>query len=582
MPNSVPELTPPPARSAQRSWPRHAWKSWASYVVPIALLTWAPNLRADEIVVAATGLVLALTHWILRPLTTTLVLLGAGHALALANAEKLRDTGDAILWQDVVHVLPNAASNFGTVLQYIGIEGLLATGTALLALPVVLWAERRHLVRSRSLGLAFSGLLLLLYLPTAIVYGEGVVADYRVYDRNAMSFAGRPNAAWPARFLHSLNLEPAEFQTGARSPALFREMAGRLPPIDNNQLVADRASPDIFVVLHESQFDPMQLSDCAGRQDCRMSMFEDGPHGLLRGPLRVHTLGWGTWNAEFTLMSGIPHDWFGGDGLYSAYTVAPRLTKSLGRHLASLGYRTIGIYPTQKGMLNAATAYRNYGIDEFYGAEELGLPLDWCRIPDSLMYEKLVERYRAARAESDRPVFMVMLTIFNHGPHGAKCDSSESRTSAQNVHKQKFEDYLNRSRQADAAGARFRESLLPSQRRVLMLFAGDHQPSFEGMARNLQRTMHRDMPADEATMFTNYQFFSNFDKPGRSSGHGPQELDISFLASTLLDFAALPLGPVFGANRQLRDLCGGRLDTCPGNGFLDSYRSHLMEIGFIR
>ena len=63
------------------------------------------------------------------------------------------------------------------------------------------------------------------------------------------------------------------------------------------------------------------------------------------GPLRVHTLGWGTWNAEFTLMTGVPHTWFSGGGFYSPYTVAPRIEMALGRHLTALGYRTIGILP---------------------------------------------------------------------------------------------------------------------------------------------------------------------------------------------------------------------------------------------
>jgi hypothetical protein len=82
-----------------------------------------------------------------------------------------------------------------------------------------------------------------------------------------------------------------------------------------------------------------------------MPLYETHRQSTARGPLKVHTHGWGTWNAEFTLMTGIPYFWFGETGFYSAYTTAPRMRMALARHLSALGYRTIGIYPTQKGML---------------------------------------------------------------------------------------------------------------------------------------------------------------------------------------------------------------------------------------
>lgn len=567
----------PPTQT--RDWP--SWQICLTYAAPLLVLAWAPFVGVDTIVIALAGIAAGLTHWFWAPLTVTCLCLGTGQMIALANAEKLRDTGDAILWQDLVYTMPNLLGNLGTVWQYIGFPGVLTGTLAVLALYLTRMAEKRHIRRSLPFGIGFSAALMLVYLPTFVDYSVDIASDLKQYRKSAKSFAGRPHALSLARFLHSTTLPPAGFQGASAGPKHFRELSAKLAGKTGQG--GTNAPPDIFVILNESQLNPSQLAACADRADCRMALYEKAPFGVLRGPLKVHTHGWGTWNAEFTLMTGVPYFWFGESGFYSAYTTAPRLQMALARHLASLGYRTIGIYPTQKGMLNAAQAYRHYGIQEFYGAESLDLPLDWCKIPDRLMYETMLAKYRAARKQDTRPIFMMMLTIFNHGPHGEGCMDSQLKQSLgrsatpQNV---KLDDYLHRSNDADRASTAFRNALLALPQRVLLLFAGDHQPSFEGFARRYPRQMHRQMSDDDALLFTNFQYFANYESAATAgTGERYRELDISFLASTLLELAMLPLGPLFQPNLQLRELCRGRLDSC-SPAIIDSYKAHLMQVGF--
>lgn len=527
------------------------------------------------------ALLVALSHWLLTPMFTCLLLLVAGQILTLANAEKLRYTGDAILWQDITYALPNAFSNLGTVWQYVGPHGLLAAVSGGIVLTLVRGFERSYILRSLPMGIGFSAVLTLFYLPSAMDFGRDIATDIAQFKASAKSFAGNLHTRSLARFLHSASIKPAIFQAQPGNSRLFQERSAgsRLPPPSRRS----NTFPDIFVVLNESQFDPVQIQECIPIESCRMELFASGQNSVMRGPLRVHTHGWGTWNAEFTLMTGIPYFWFGENGFYSPYTTAPRVQMALPSHLGKLGYRTIGIYPTQKGMLNAALAYRQYGIQEFYGAEDLGLSWDWCNIPDRLMYEKLMEKYQAARKEDDRPILMVMLTIFNHGPHGERCMATDSAAKAghqSNKRQTKLRDYLERSKAADNASSAFRSVSLAIPRPVLLLFAGDHQPSFEGLAATFPRRMHRPMPAAEALLFTNYQFFANYDIPTLLDGRDSlRELDISFLAATLLDLAMLPQGQLFDPNIRLRELCDGRLESC-SEELLDSYKSHLSETGF--
>lgn len=529
------------------------------------------------------GVVIGLTHWFLSPVTTSFFLLGSGQIISLANAEKIRDTGDAILWQDLLYAVPNISGNLGTLWQYAGLAGLLAGALGIGLLLLTQTLERRHLKRSFPIGMVFSAAMLLFYLPATTDYLGDVAADIVQFRKSAKNFAGNLYTHSLARFLHSATLQPAEFQSTGGNPALFADLSARQKAAVPTAHAGP--APDIFVILNESQFNPAQIDGCMPQRDCSMALYENGRNSMLRGPLRVHTHGWGTWNAEFTLMTGVPYYWFGESGFYSAYTTAPRLQMGLAKHLASLGYRTIGIYPTQKGMLNASQAYRRYGIQEFYGAEDLDLSWDWCNIPDRLMYEKLMAKYRSARNEDARPIFMVMLTVFNHGPHGQNCmdpqlaDSPESDTTPQFA---KLKDYLHRSKAADLASAEFRNTLLTLPQPVLLLFAGDHQPSFEGLASRYPRRMHRQMPAADAYLFTNYHFFANYaGSTSMSAGGEQRELDISFLASTLLELAMLPPGPLFEPNIRLREICGGRLDSCP-TAIIDSYKSHLNQVGFYK
>lgn len=564
-----------------RSW--YVLRVCLTYAGPLLVLSWARPVGVDEVVVMLAAIVIGLTHGFWPPLTTSMCLLGLGQFISLANAEKLRDTGDAILWQDIRYAVPNFSVNLGTVWQYVGISGLLACTLGVSLLLLIRMIEKRYVKRSLPIGIAFSSMVLVFYLPAITEYSMDVAKDIQQFRDSGKNFAGNLYLHSLARFLHTTTLDAAEFQVEEGNSALFAELSAELPTSASKR-VTD-SSPDILVILNESQFNPSRLAVCSNRNDCRMSLYDDHRFSKLRGPLKVHTHGWGTWNAEFTLMTGVPYFWFGENGFYSAYTTAPRIQMALARHLSSLGYRTIGIYPTQKGMLNGAAAYRHYGIQEFYGAEDLELPLDWCQVPDKLMYEKFLIKYKSARNEDNRPIFMIMLTVFNHGPHGKGCMDSQLKAAlGENATspRAKLEDYIHRSRGVDRAATAFRDTALESPRNILLLFAGDHQPSFEGLADKYQRRMHRKMSASDALFFTDYQFFANY----KSSDFIPsedrfRELDISFLASTLLELAMLPMGSLFQPNLHLRDLCKGRLDSCP-SAIIDSYKAHLSQVGFYK
>ncbi|MEP7119266.1 MAG: hypothetical protein ABI880_16885, partial [Acidobacteriota bacterium] len=74
---------------------------------------------------------------------------------------------------------------------------------------------------------------------------------------------------------------------------------------------------------------------------------------------------------------------------------------------------------------------------------------------------------------------------------------------------------------------------------------------------------------------TSYVIKTNFGGP--EARPAAQPLDISYLGAAILEAAGLPLGPVFDANRRMRQLCEGRLTDCPDRALTDSYRAHLYH-----
>lgn len=558
---------------------QRAAPTFFTYAIPIALFSLMPLLVDDNVAIAFAALIVALWQIFWRSLAAMFVVLPLCLGISLTNTIKSRYTGESLIWQDFAYALPNLRENLGMLIQYVEPAIFVAVLLWILAGVIVTRLERRYLPHSGVGSGMFVALMALLYLPTAWAAADEAIDGWpRLRDGNAWAFSAHHNYSALTRFVRSLAIGSAEFVYSPVGPDAFEKH----PPVSAPVVSAAPRSPDIIAIFQESQFDPRQLSACAGRAECRLAMFEPGENSSQYGPLRVHVLGGATWNSELAFMTGIPHRWFSETG-YAPYSVAPRIRNGLGHRLRALGYRTAVVYPVQKGMMNAYNAYRAYGMEEFHGAEMLGLPADWCEVTDTVMYAKLAEVRERLITTDSRPIFLVMLTIHNHGPHGGRCAAPENRSTQSQTTEEmldrKVDDFIVRSRAADAANQMFRDKVLGGTRPTLMLVAGDHQPGFEGMASRLARQAHRPMRDNEALYFASYQFFTNY---ASSTKPLQRELDIMFLPSTLLEIAGLPADPFFAANGRLREICSGRLEHCPDGSFLDSYRHHLVNTGFFQ
>jgi hypothetical protein len=422
-----------------------------------------------------------------------------------------------------------------------------------------LWHGRRKRARGLSAFAALSGLL-------ALSWPQGPFAQ--VYAVPAWDFLeqGRRNPV--TTFLRSIG-----------------RMRVTLPPQDGDAAAYDwgggdtqapvKQRPDLVAVLEESTLDPRSWADCTSPR-CRFDLFGADAYTRAHGLLRVHTYGGGTWTSEFAFLAGLPHTLFGPAGLYAPYNLAPRLHESLPRRLKALGYRTVAVYPMPRRFVRAAEAYAEYGFDEFHDAIELGI--EW-ETTDLQLVDKVEEIHRRLRAEDDRPLFLMVLTMRQHGPHDKPLDAlpppwNEAPAPRLDARANRnIGTYLYRLQQSERALAKLRDYLFAAGRPVVLAHFGDHHPSFDGIESSLASALPPEL-ADGAGTLTYYRIDSNVD--GVAPVRPGQPLDIAYLGGLMLDVAGLPRGAYFDANARLRERCDGRFQDCADKDALSSFYAYVF------
>lgn len=328
--------------------------------------------------------------------------------------------------------------------------------------------------------------------------------------------------------------------------------------------------PDIIQVLEESTFDPANFAGCDIPQ-CHVKMFQPDAYTRAHGYLRTHTFGGGTWVSEFSVFSGMPQDIFGPAGMYAPFVLAPRLRDSLPQLLRRLGYLTIAVYPTGGNFLNARNAYKDYGFDKFYDVNDLGLTM-W-HTSDAQLFAAAKKVYDENK-QSGQPIFLMILTLEQHGPHDTKAlkdlpapfnqgllpglsDTQELNLSA----------YLARLQDSDRGMTLLEQDFLHRPQPTVIMHFGDHQPSFSGVIRSMSRTLPPALTPYKDNL-TYFMLKSNFASPALPDY---RMLDIAFLPNMVLKAAGLPEDPYFTALGHLETRCHGLYEDCPDKPLLRSY-----------
>ena len=357
----------------------------------------------------------------------------------------------------------------------------------------------------------------------------------------------------------------ATFMASLVDPACWRQFGAlALSDIANEPLPLREAmparsvcSPDIIVIQHESVFDPRIFGLSV---EPTVEAFLSPPEGEF-GRLNVDIYGGGSWQSEFSLLTGLSSASFGSSAYYLFKKGAGRFHSSLPRSLASIGYNTTLISSCRRGFLSYDKFYSSIGIDERIFVDELPPPFDVRRFEatnsDAVFLDAVINAYAKRVAHDPTPRFLYALTNFNHGPHNRQLvpsgrfetERAFARTSLADAG---YVEYYTRLAETASAWQALKAKLASSfpERPILIVHYGDHQPV---LTKQIDRQLKHQ--GDDRRHFRTFYAIEALNIPDLSFGKGV-DLDIAFLGTVALQRAGIELDPIFATRASLLDDCG--------------------------
>lgn len=442
-------------------------------------------------------------------------------------------------------------------------------------LPLAFAGTVRFFVRQyprMMLGVLVSGILFACAAIAVLVYAAGppIPLAFRIplLCLALIGFAGMSSADSVVSLRRTLTQGRwfySTFMASLADPASWRQFGGLVlgdianEPLPLTAAMPARSSerPDIIVIQHESVFDPRIFGlPVEPTVDAFLS-----PADGQSGRLNVDIFGGGSWQSEFSLLTGLSSASFGSSAYYLFKKGAGRFHSSLPQSLVSLGYKTTLTSSCRRSFLNYDEFYRSIGTNERIFIDDFPPPFDIGRFEathsDAMFLDAVIDAHAERISRDPSPQFLYALTNFNHGPHHRRLVPpgrfEEQRAFAMaSLPDAEYAEYYARLAETASIWQKLREKLsnrFPG-RPVLVVHYGDHQPV---LTRRIDQ--HLKHPGDGQRPFRTFYAIEAFNIPHFSPGRGA-DLDIAFLGTVALQRAGLPLDPIFATRASLLDDCG--------------------------
>jgi hypothetical protein len=405
-------------------------------------------------------------------------------------------------------------------------------------------------------------------------------------------------AAWIKRDPVSLRLSLTEqrcfystFMASLVDPLSWRQF-GRLAlsdianePLPLQAAVPARSAvhPDIIVIQHESVFDPRIFGLPVEPVVEALLSPENGLHGSLN----VDIFGGGSWQSEFSLLTGLSSASFGSSSYYLFKRGAGRFHSSLPYSLTSLGYWTTLVSSCRRSFLNYDEFYGSIGMKERIFIDDFAPPFDVrgfeATSSDALFLNAVIDAHADRVAGDPTPQFLYVLTNFNHGPHHRRLVrpgqfEKERAFAAASLPDPEYAEYYARLAETASTWQTLRRKLADRfpARPILVVHYGDHQPV---LTRRIDRQLG--LAVDPRRAFRTFYAMEALNMPPAQFRTGRNgDLDIAFLATVALQQAGLPLDPIFSTRASLLDDCGETYFASASERKRQFHRT-LVDLGMI-
>jgi Sulfatase len=341
-------------------------------------------------------------------------------------------------------------------------------------------------------------------------------------------------------------------------------------------------TPDIIVIQHESIFDPRVYGLPV---EPTVEAFLSPANGLY-GSLNVDIFGGGSWQSEFSLLTGLSSASFGSNAYFLFKRGVGRFHNSLPDALTALGYRTTLASSCRRNFLNYDEFYRSIGIGERIFADDFPPPFDVDRFEttysDALFLEATIDAHAKRIAGDAGPRFLYALTNFNHGPHSRRLVAPgqferERAFAAASLPDPGYAEYYARLAETATTWQRLKSELSSRfpERPMLVVHYGDHQPV---MTRLIDSKLR--LPEDARRQFRTFYAIETLNYTDPPISARGADLDIAFLGTVALQRAGLPLDEIFATRASLIEQCGESYFASPSERKRRFHRT-LVERGVI-
>ncbi len=245
---------------------------------------------------------------------------------------------------------------------------------------------------------------------------------------------------------------------------------------EKNKKKHHNQKPNVIFIQLESFFDVNHVNDVTFSKN-PIPYFTNLKKNYTSGFLKVPSVGAGTANTEFEVLTGMSTAFFGA-GEYPFKTILTKKTcESMAYLFSNTGYSTHAIHNNDGTFYSRNKVYSNLGFDSFTSMEYMydleNNPRGWAK--DNILPDEIFKCIDSTK-END---FVFTVSVQGHGRYPSQqIDPTQTITITGNEHKKtEFEYYVNQIHEMDQMIGTLIDQIEESGEPTVLVLYGDHLPT---------------------------------------------------------------------------------------------------------
>ena len=333
----------------------------------------------------------------------------------------------------------------------------------------------------------------------------------------------------------------------------------------------DSEKPTVIAIMNET-FSDLSIYQNLHADYQGPTYFKSLSDCLSRGKLYVSAYGGGTANTEFEFLTGNSMANLG-SGVYPYTIYDLTKTENLAQQFKNLGYDTTAMHPNHGTNWNRENVYKDFGFDQFLTINDFqGADTLRGMVTDQATYDKILQLLQ----NNSNPQFIFDVTMQNHSGYdtGLIPADKQLNLNIDGEDNPEIDEYVSLIQQSDQALEYFLNALKKIDRKVVVVFWGDHQPFFPSKLNDKWFTDEDNTTHQERLWQTDYIIWANYDVAGNMQVSNNDDLSTNYLGTQLMNLIGAPLTDYEKAHITLRQ----SLPAINSTGFADkSLRWYLSS-----